>query len=253
MNASVEWSTLAIVAGGSFLAFAVRGLAGFGASLIGIGVLSLLLPPAQVIPAFMALELITSLPQLPDAWRHGDRRSLIWVCLGAALSTPLGMQLLRQLDPNPMRLVVYGCLLGVAWIMLSRWAQRVAAWPLQRRAASAGAGVASGVLNGMAGIGGPPVVIYYYAAFPVAVARGSLIAYLLFIDAYSLLWAAQAGLLAGAAWQMIAVALPFSLLGIWLGQRWYRRLDEARLRRLIWRLLAAMGTLGLALAAWRLA
>ena len=59
-------------------------------------------------------------------------------------------------------------------------------------------------------------------------------------------------MLADAAWALIVAALPFSLLGIWLGQRWYARLDEARLRRLVWLLLAAPGTIGVAGAAWRL-
>jgi uncharacterized membrane protein YfcA len=42
------------------------------------------------------------------------------------------------------------------------------------------------------------------------------------------------------------VALPFSLAGIWLGQRLYLRLDEAQLRRLVWCVLAGLGALGVA-------
>ncbi len=37
------------------------------------------------------------------------------------------------------------------------------------------------------------------------------------------------------------VARPFSRLGIWMGQRVYVKLDEARLRRVIWTLLGALG------------
>ena len=59
-------------------------------------------------------------------------------------------------------------------------------------------------------------------------------------------------MLATAAWPLIVVALPFSLLGIWLGQRGFQRLDDARLRRLIWGLLAALGAVGVAGALGRL-
>jgi uncharacterized membrane protein YfcA len=48
------------------------------------------------------------------------------------------------------------------------------------------------------------------------------------------------------------VALPFSLLGIWRGSRGFRRLDEAQLKRLVWTLLALLGALGVAGAAWRM-
>ena len=43
----------------------------------------------------------------------------------------------------------------------------------------------------------------------------------------ALAWAGGAGLLAAKGWQLIAVALPFSLAGIWIGQRLYLQLDEA--------------------------
>ena len=48
------------------------------------------------------------------------------------------------------------------------------------------------------------------------------------------------------------MALPFSLVGIWIGQRLYVRLDEARLRRVIWALLAVLGALGAASAVIRI-
>jgi len=113
-------------------------------------------------------------------------------------------------------------------------------------------GGVAGLLNGAAGIGGPPAIVFYFATTGAAVSRASLIAFFLFTDAYALAWAGGTGLLAAMGWQLIAVALPFSLAGIWIGQRLYLQLDEARLRRLIWALLAALGTLGVASAAWRL-
>ena len=113
-------------------------------------------------------------------------------------------------------------------------------------------GAASGLLNGAAGIGGPPAIVFYFATTATAVSRASLIAFFLFTDVYALAWAGGTGLLATAAWPLIGVALPFSLLGIWLGQRGFQRLDDARLRRLIWALLAALGAVGVAGALWRL-
>ena len=236
----------------SLLAFVVRGLSGFGSSMVGIGGLSLLLPPAQVVPAFLALELLTTLHLLPGIWRQVDWRSMRWLVAGCALSTPLGLLALAGTDANPMRLAVSACLLLIALFMLSGAARRVAPRQTPGPLGALGVGMASGALNGAAGIGGPPVIVFYFATTGAAVSRASLIAYFVFTDVYALAWASGTGLLANAAWPLIMAALPFSLTGVWLGQRLYLRLDEARLRRLVWCLLAALGALGVANAAWRL-
>ena len=245
--------TLAWIGAATLVAFIVRGLSGFGSSMIGIGALSIVLPPAQVVPAFLAIELLTSVNLLPGVWRQIDWRSLRWVIAGCAVSTPLGLTLLAQLDANPMRLVVSACLMAIALLMLSGLAQRFTPRATPGPLGAFAVGGAAGLLNGAAGIGGPPAIVFYFATTAAAVSRATLIAFFLFTDLYALLWAGAAGLLATTGWPLIAVALPFSLAGIWLGQRLYLQLDEARLRRLIWALLALLGTLGVGNAAWRLA
>ena len=245
-------TSLVFIAIATLAAFVVRGLSGFGSSMIGIGSLSLLLPPAQVVPAFLAIELLTTVNLLPGVWRQIAWPSLRWLIAGCALATPAGLLLLAGLNPDPMRLLVSACLLVIALLMLSGAARRLAPRQTPGRLGALLVGAASGLLNGAAGIGGPPAIVFYFATTATAVSRASLIAFFLFTDVYALAWAGGAGLLAGAAWPLIVVAMPFSLLGIWLGQRGFQRLDDARLRRLIWGLLALLGALGVAGALWRL-
>ncbi len=246
-------ATWALIAAASLVAFTVRGLSGFGSSMIGIGTLSIALPPAQVVPAFLGLELVTSVNLLPGVWRQVDFRSLKWVVAGCALATPLGLMLLVRLDANPMRLVVSAVRLFIAAAMLAGAAERLAPKRPPGAAGSFAVGCASGLLNGAAGIGGPPAVVFYFATRGAAVSRATLIAYFLFTDLFALAWAGGSGLLTQAAWPLIVAALPFSLLGVWLGTRGFRRLDETRLKRLVWTLLALLGALGVAGAIWRLA
>lgn len=226
-------------------AFLVRGVAGFGSAMVGIGGLSLLLPPVQVVPAFLALELLTTAHLLPGVWRQVDWRSLRWVIAGCLVATPLGLTLLAGLDAQRTRLLVSGCLLLIAVAMLGGVAQR---WAPKQTPGPLGAlvvGAVSGVLNGAVGISGPPAIVFYFATTAAATSRATLIAYFLFTDLWAVAWAGSAGLLTTAALPLMAVALPFSLAGIWLGQRIYLRLDEAQLRRLVWRLLAVLGVAGL--------
>ena len=244
MTLGFDPPTLAWIGLAALAAFVVRGLSGFGSAMIGIGALTLVLPPAQVIPAFFGLELLTTVNLLPSVWRQIDWRSLRWVIAGCAVTTPFGLTLLAHLDPDPMRLVVSACLATIALLMLSGLAQRFTPRSTPGPLGALAVGGASGVLNGAAGIPGPPAIVFYFATTGMAVSRATLVAFFLFTDAYGLAWAGGAGLLAGVGWKLIAVALPFSLVGIWIGQRLYVRLDEARLRRLIWALLAVLGALG---------
>ena len=198
----LPWIALTVL-----LAFVVRGVSGFGSSMIGVGSLSILLPPVQVVPAMLALELLTT-----------------------------------------VHLLVSLCLLGIALLMLSGLAQRLAPRRTPGPLGALGAGMASGLLNGAAGIGGPPAIVFYFATTGAAISRATLITYFLVIDVWALAWAGASGVLSSAGWPLIVVALPFSMAGIWLGHRLYLRLDEARLRRLVWWLLAALGGAGLASA-----
>jgi uncharacterized membrane protein YfcA len=235
---------LAWIATTALLAFVVRGLSGFGASMLGIGSLSLLLPPQQVVPAFLALELLTTAHLLPGVWRQIDWTSLRWVIGGCLLATPLGLTLLAGLDAQRMRLLVSLCLLAIAALMLSglaqRWAPKQTPGPLGALAV----GAVSGALNGAVGISGPPAIVFYFATTAAATSRATLIAYFLFTDVWALALAGHAGLLTQAAWPLVLAALPFSLAGIWLGQRLYLQRDDAQLRRLVWRLLLLIGAAG---------
>ena len=238
--AQLSWIALT-----ALLAFVVRGVSGFGSSMVGVGSLSILLPPVHVVPAFLALELLTTAHLLPKVWQQVDWRSLRWLATGSIAATPLGLLLLAGLDPNPMRLLVSLCLASIALFMLAGGAQRLAPKQTPGPLGALAAGAASGVLNGAAGIGGPPAIVFYFATTGAAVSRATLIAYFMIIDVWALAWAGATGVLSSGGWPLLVVALPFSLAGIWLGNHLYLRLDEARLRRLIWLLLAALGTLGI--------
>jgi hypothetical protein len=244
---------LAIATAG-LLAFIVRGLAGFGASMIGIGTLSLWLPPAQVVPGFLAIEVLATAHQLPGLWRQIDWRSLRWVLGASALATPLGTTLLARLPAEPMRVGVSGALLVIAVYMLWRQASGPRTGAAQAAASSGRrlavlAGGLSGLLNGAVGISGPPVIVLYFSRTAFAVGRASLIAYFLFSDTVMLGFAGLNGLLTAPVLQLVLAVLPFALVGVWLGQRLYLRLDEDRMRRTVWLLLAGIGAVGLLRAA----
>ena len=95
-------------------------------------------------------------------------------------------------------------------------------------------------------------MVYLLASTSAAVSRASLIAYFLFTDLYMLALAGVNGMLNQKVWMLLAVALPFALLGNAAGHKLFLRISEAQMRKLIWGLLATLGAAGLLNAAWRL-
>ena len=87
----MHWLALAYAVACIFGAAIVRGYSGFGFSLLVIVSISLLLPPAQIVPSIFMMEVAASLHLLPGVWRDVHWRALGWLVLGCLLATPLGV------------------------------------------------------------------------------------------------------------------------------------------------------------------
>ena len=84
-----------------FVAAIVRGYSGFGFSLLAITSLSLLLPPAQIVPSIFIMEVAASLHLLPSVWRHIHWRALLWLAVGCLVGTPFGVYALAHVPAAP--------------------------------------------------------------------------------------------------------------------------------------------------------
>ena len=67
----IAFSALAV-----FVAGIIRGYSGFGFSMIATTSLTLVLPPVEVIPVVLALEILASASLLPRVWKQIDWKSL---------------------------------------------------------------------------------------------------------------------------------------------------------------------------------
>ena len=164
---------LAIASGFIFLAAIVRGYSGFGFSLLAITALSLIYPPASVIPAIFLLEIAASLHLLPSIWREVHWRSLAGLMAGALIGTPLGVHALANFPEAPMTLALACFVLAATALLWRGFTLR----KMPNTPATVAVGTATGLANGAFGMGGPPVVLFYFAS-PAgnAAGRASLIA-----------------------------------------------------------------------------
>jgi uncharacterized membrane protein YfcA len=231
---------IALASGLVFLAAIVRGYSGFGFSLLAITALSLIYPPAEVIPAIFLLEIAASLHLLPSIWREVHWRSLLPLMAGALLGTPLGVHALANVPERPMTLALALFVLAATLLLWRGFSLR----RMPNVPATLAAGAATGLANGAFGMGGPPVILFYFAS-PAghSAGRASLIAYFLFTDAIGLGFLAREGLVTRQAGLLALAFLPALVLGVWLGARSFRTADPARFRRIVLIVLAMLAVI----------
>jgi len=131
----------------------MRGFTGFGAALVIIPVVALVTVPRDAVVYHALIEIPTALQLLPDGVRHARRSTILPMMLGLILAVPFGMLLLVTLPPDVMRVAMSVAVLGLVVFM---WAG-VRLPPPRGNWAGILGGTAGGILQGGAGVGGPPI------------------------------------------------------------------------------------------------
>jgi uncharacterized protein len=220
-----------------FLAAIVRGFSGFGFSLLAITSLSLVLPPAQVVPSIFMLEVAASIRLLPEVWKDVHWRSLAPLLFGCLVATPFGVYLLANVPAPPMQIALGVFALASTILLWLGFALK----SMPGTVASTAVGAASGFANGAFGIGGPPVVLFYFASPAGNIAgRASLIAFFLATDIIGLTFQAREGLVTYDAALRALIFLPPLLVGIWIGSRGFKNADPVTFRNIVLLILAVL-------------
>ncbi|MCC7266006.1 MAG: sulfite exporter TauE/SafE family protein [Caulobacteraceae bacterium] len=205
----------------------LRGLTGFGFAIAAVPLLSSLVDPRLAVAVAALLQLVIGVLEGPGAWRQAHRPLLSRLLLGAVVGTPLGMIALRLTSPGPQRLVVAVAALIALFV----------AWrgPRLRSAIVRGnpttMGVASGLLNGLAAMPGPPAVAYFMSIplGPTAT-RASLILYFAATALFAVASGLAAGVIGSEAVLLALVSLPALVLGNGLGGLVFRAGGESLFR-----------------------
>jgi uncharacterized protein len=236
----MDWLPLIFACVCIFGAAIVRGFSGFGFSLLSITALSLVYAPAQIIPSIFMLEVAASLHLLPSIWKDIHWRSLLPLTLGCLIATPLGVWALANVSARPMQVALALFVLAATFALWRGYALKSMPGPV----ASTAAGAASGLANGAIGIGGPPVIVFYFSSPAGDIAgRASLIAFFLITDVIGLGNQAVQGLLSWDAVWRAAAFLPPLLLGVWIGNSSFKSANPETFRKAVLALLAVLAVI----------
>ncbi len=218
----------------------VRGLAGFGLSVVLVPVLQLAIAPsAAVLIGLISLFLI-GLTDVGRIRRDADR-SAIPITLLALACMPLGLWALVALPPGWARLLIALVSLG-AFVLVVVPLGKVT---MPRRPAMALSGFFTGFFGGFAGMPGPGMAPFYLRGrLEPRRARASMMAIFLVVTPLSaavFIWQGIGGM---PELELAALLFPAVLLGDWFGHRAFGRVTQGQ-----WQLATALVLGGAALGA----
>jgi|APCry1669190156_1035279.scaffolds.fasta_scaffold23267_1 hypothetical protein len=212
--------SLSIAFVGVFTAAVLRGFTGFGFGLAGVPLLSLALPPSQAVPLIVVLQIMIGAMGFRAAAKACDWPAVKLLLPGLVAGIPLGTLILTALAPNPVRLAIGGIIL--ASVALIQRGVRLPEHP--SRLLSASVGLISGIISGLASMGGPPVVVYLLAiGHSAARLRATTIVYFMLSGCVSLVPMMWRGLITREIliWSVVTAPVLFggSHLGTWAFHR----------------------------------
>ena len=157
----------------------IRGYSGFGFAMVAVTSMSLVLPPAQVVPTVLILEVLASMRLVPQVRKDIDWYSLRWLLFGSLVGIPFGVYLLVNVPPASMRISISLMVFSASILLLRGFAWKRMPGIILILIT----GLACGMLNGAAAIGGPPVILFYLSSpAGVTTSRASIIAYFLYFQ-----------------------------------------------------------------------
>lgn len=217
---------------------------GFGLGMIVTGVASGLgLAPLATVAAVVSLvSLANSAVALPGCWRHVDRRAFAAATLGIVPAIVAGVLLLDRLsaDASALLQLMLGLSIAVGGV---RFAMKPV--PLARRSSDArffASGVAGGLMSGLFGVPGPPLIFQFYRQ-PMGLEqiRSMLLLAFTVTSAARTLTIGLQGQLEAGVWLQAGLAVPVVALATLAGRRWPPPLAPAAMRRIACAVLVMIG------------
>jgi uncharacterized protein len=148
------YPVLAVVATTMLLAGFIRGFVGFGASLIIVMVLSTVYGPLAAVPIATLSGLPAMIQLLPNAMRYSERAFVIPFGAASFIAAPIGTWFLIASEPATMKICISVFVLLMVAMLYRGWKLP----PGAGMGVFTFAGIASGLVQGSAGVGGPPAV-----------------------------------------------------------------------------------------------
>ena len=215
---------------------------GFGGGLISIPLLSLIIGVQNGVTLALVLQLVTGLL----LWKLRD--DLKWAVLkpmtgGLVFGTIVGIYFLSQANETFLRLFL--AVFIILYLVKSQLFDQLSFPRLKGAGGGLVIGLGAGILQGIIGTGGPPMVIYLRETVRDKSAMRAGLLFLLFLcNCVRLPLSISANLFNSVVVELSIAAIPCFVLAMFLGHKWHHKLSENHYRVSI-RLILTVSTISL--------
>ncbi|RED53605.1 sulfite exporter TauE/SafE family protein [Aestuariispira insulae] len=225
-----------------FFAGIIRGFSGFGSALVMAPVLALLYGPVTSAVSILVIDFSAVLQLMRTAVRHADRKLVVTLGVGAVAGIPTGAYFLVSLDPDIVRAIISIIILFFVIILATGW-RYGGPRPLPMTMAT---GFTSGVMGGLAGFAGPPVILYFLSGGASALTiRASIAGFFTFTSLCSILSYHWLGIFTADIVVRGLWLIPGFMIGVWLGGEFFKKASEKTFRHVVLLVLACVAAVGL--------
>jgi uncharacterized membrane protein YfcA len=201
---------LVLVTGGAV----VQGTIGFGYNILVVPLLALFIAPKEVVPTVILNNVLLDAVVLASAWREVSLRRIWLLILAGLVATPIGVLLLDVIDPQPIRVLI-GLVVVLSGAAMLGGARRQIS---NERLASGLAGSGGGLMNGLVGLPGPPVILLFAnQRMSPRQFRANIVTYFTVVTVIAAVAFWLNGALTNDVASLTAVTIPATGLGVAVG------------------------------------
>ena len=225
-----------------FIASIIRGFNGFGFSAICISGFSFILPAIEIVPIILALEVAISIFMVPYIWNKIDWRFVLKILLGIIIGSPIGLYLLKYLNPQTTHLSVCLLIIFFSILLMKGFSNQ----KINNNYGKFFTGIVSGTLNGLTTLGGMPVALFLLITnIPPAVIRGSLAALFFLTDIYAFLLSFFSGIVGMTTIYRVIPLIIILPLGVFIGNKFFVKSKEETYRKVVFYFLIIVSITGI--------
>ena len=223
------------------IASIIRGFNGFGFSATCMSGFSFILPAIEIVPIILALEVAISVFMIPYIWNKIDWRFVFKILLGIIIGSPIGLYLLKHLNPQTIHLSVCLLIIFFSILLMKGYFNK----KIDNNYGKFFTGLFSGTLNGLTTLGGMPVALFLLiTSIQPAVIRGSLAALFFVTDIYAFVLSFFSGIVDMTTIYRVIPLIIILPLGVFIGDKFFVKSKEETYRKIVFYFLIVISTFG---------
>ncbi len=225
-----------------FIASIIRGFNGFGFSATCISGFSFILPAIEIVPIILILEVLISIFMIPYIWSKIDWKFVYKILIGIVVGSPLGLMLLKYLNPEITHLSVCIIIIFFSFLLMKGYSNQ----NINTNIGKFLTGIISGTLNGLTTLGGMPVALFLLVtSIQPAIIRGSLAALFFLTDIYAFILSFFAGIVDMTTIYRIIPLIIILPIGVFIGDKFFVKSKEETYKKVVFKFLIVVSIIGI--------